>query len=250
MSMVKSMQVKTPLKTSLKTSLKMLVPALLSAVFTLPAMASDQYNDSARVLSSTPQTERVNMPRQECRTEYQQQSVSNGGNSVAGALIGGIAGGLLGNTIGRGNGRVAAAAVGAGVGALAGNSIANNQNSGGTRSVPVQNCYQVDNWQTVNAGYLVTYEYNGRTYTTVMNNQPGQYIDVNVAVAPNSRSSSQITYIEPIRFNNGGWNNGANRFDRRDDRGEHRGWDNRRDDDHRDGRGENRSENRGEGRYY
>lgn len=237
MSMVKSMQVKMPLKTSLK----MLFPTLLSAVFTLPAMASDQYNDSARVLSSTPQTERVNMPRQECRTEYQQQSVSNGGNSVTGALIGGIAGGLLGNTIGRGNGRVAAAAVGAGVGALAGNSIANNQNSGGTRSVPVQNCYQVDNWQTVNAGYLVTYEYNGRTYTTVMNNQPGQYIDVNVAVAPSSRSASQITYIEPIRFNNGGWNNGVNRIERRDDRG----WDNRR-----DGRGENRGENRGEGRYY
>jgi len=230
------------------TMVKMLVPALLSAVFTLPAMASDQYNDSARVLSSTPQTERVNMPRQECRTEYQQQSYSNGGNSVAGALIGGIAGGLLGNTIGRGNGRVAAAAVGAGVGAIAGNSLANNQNGGGTRSVPVQNCYQVDNWQTVNAGYLVTYEYNGRTYNTVMNNQPGQYIDVNVAVAPNSRIVSQITYIEPIRFNNGGWSNGVNRFDRRDERGgyrgeyrsENRGPDNRRHDgrdgDHRDGR--------------
>ena len=233
------------------TMVKMLVPALLSAVFTLPAMASDQYNDSARVLSSTPQTERVNIPRQECRTEYQQQSYSNGGNSVAGALIGGIAGGLLGNTIGRGNGRVAAAAVGAGVGAIAGNSLANNQNGGGTRSVPVQNCYQVDNWQTVNAGYLVTYEYNGRTYNTIMNNQPGQYIDVNVAVAPNSRIVSQITYIEPIRFNNGGWSNGVNRFNRRDERGgyrgeyrrENRGPDNRRfegregrDDDHRDGR--------------
>lgn len=221
---------------------KMLVPALLTAVFALPAMANDQYNDSARVLSSTPQTERVNMPRQECRTEYQQQSYSNGGNSVAGALIGGIAGGLLGNTIGRGNGRVAAAAVGAGVGAIAGNSIANNQNGGGTRSVPVQNCYQVDNWQTVNSGYLVTYEYNGRTYTTVMNNQPGQYIDVNVAVAPNSRTVSQINYIEPVRFNNGGWNNGHDRYERRDDRGEHRGWDNRRDDDRHEGRGEGRNE--------
>lgn len=232
MSILKSMRVKMPVK--------MLVPALLTAVFALPAMANDQYNDSARVLSSTPQTERVNMPRQECRTEYQQQSYSNGGNSVAGALIGGIAGGLLGNTIGRGNGRIAAAAVGAGVGAIAGNSIANNQNGGGTRSVPVQNCYQVDNWQTVNAGYLVTYEYNGRTYTTVMNNQPGRYIDVNVAVAPNSRVVSQITYIEPIRFNNGGWNRGHDRFERRDERGEHSGWDNRRGDDHRDGRGEGR----------
>jgi uncharacterized protein YcfJ len=227
MSIVKSMQV------------KMLVPALLTAMFAVPAMANDQYNDTARVLSSTPQTERVNMPRQECRTEYQQQSYSNGGNtSVAGALIGGIAGGLLGNTIGRGNGRVAAAAVGAGVGAIAGNSIANQSNNGGgTRTVPVQNCYQVDNWQTVNTGYLVTYEYNGRTYTTVMSNPPGQYVDVNVAVAPNSRTVSQTTYVEPIRFNNGGWNNGHDRFDRRDDRrGEYRGWDNRRGDGDREDR--------------
>ena len=236
MSIIKNMQIKMPVK--------MLIPALFSAVFALPAMANDQYNDTARVLSSTPQTERVNMPRQECRTEYQQQSYSNGGNSVAGALIGGIAGGLLGNTIGRGNGRVAAAAVGAGVGAITGNSIANNQNGGGTRSVPVQNCYQVDNWQTVNSGYLVTYEYNGRTYTTVMNNQPGQYIDVNVAVMPSSRIASQITYIEPIRFNNR-----HHHFEHRDERGERRGWDNRGDARRTWGR-DNRGEGHGDGRYY
>lgn len=234
MSIVKNMRV------------KMLVPALLAATFAAPAMADDQYSDTARVLSATPQTERVNMPRQECRTEYQQQSYSNGGNnSVAGALIGGIAGGLLGNTVGRGNGRVAAAAVGAGIGAIAGNNIANNQynNGGGTRTVPVQNCYQVDNWQTVNAGYLVTYEYNGRTYTTVTNSHPGQYIDVNVAVAPNSRAVSQISYIEPIRYSNRGWNNRHDRYERHEDRGEHRGWGERRGEDH-DGEG------RGDGRYY
>ena len=39
---------------------KMLVPALLTAVIAAPAMATDQYNDMARVLSATPQTERVN----------------------------------------------------------------------------------------------------------------------------------------------------------------------------------------------
>lgn len=202
---------------------KMLVPALLTAVFAVPAMANDQYTDTARVLSSTPQMERVNTPREECRTEYQQQSYSNGNNSVAGAIIGGIAGGLLGNTIGKGNGRVAAAAVGAGVGAIAGNSIANNQRGYSTRNVPVQSCYQVDNWQTVNTGYLVTYEYNGRTYTTVTNSQPGRYIDVNVAVAPHSQVQvvSQIEYIEPMRY----------KGHSRHDRGEHRGWD-RRDDRH------------------
>ncbi len=203
---------------------KMLVPALLTAVFAVPAMANDQYTDTARVLSVTPQTERVNVPRQECRTEYQQQSYSNGGDhSIAGAVIGGIAGGLLGNTIGRGNGRVAAAAVGAGVGAIAGDRIGNNHynNAVTTRSVPVQSCYQVDNWQTVNAGYLVTYEYNGRTYSTVTDNHPGRYIDVNVAVSEGNRSVSQISYIEPNRHNDSGWNRGRGHHDH----GKHRGWD-------------------------
>lgn len=222
---------------------KMLASALLLAGFAAPAMATDQYTDTARVLSATPQTERVNMPRQECRTEYQQQSVSNGGDrSVAGAVIGGIAGGLLGNTIGRGNGRIAAAAVGAGVGAIAGDRIGNSQynnNVVSTRSVPVQSCYQMDNWQTVTSGYLVTYEYNGRTYSTVTNSHPGRYIDVNVAVAPGNRPLSQISYIEPIRYSNPGWGNGYERHgygERREygERDEHRGWGGRHGEDRDD----------------
>lgn len=218
-----------------KMSVKILVPTLLITVFAAPAIASDQYSDTARVLSATPQTERVNMPRQECRTEYQQQSYSNGAsNSNAGAIIGGIAGGLLGSTIGKGNGRVAAAAVGAGVGALAGNNIANNQNGGGTRSVPVQNCYQVDNWQTVNSGYLVTYEYNGRTYTTVTNSHPGAYIDVNVVIEPRSRMMPPVSYLEPIRYGK----------QERHDRDDHRGWGNRHEGDNR------RGEFYGEHRFY
>lgn len=187
---------------------KILMPVLLLAA-SLPAMA-DQYNDSARVLSVTPQTQRVNMPRQECRTEYQQQTYSNN-SSPAGAILGGIAGGLLGGTIGRGNGRVAAAAVGAGVGAVAGDRIGNSNNTT-TRTVPVESCYQVDNWQTVNTGYLVAYEYNGRTYTTVTNQPPGKYIDVNVAVAPNGPVVSQSNYDDDDRY-----------YDRRD-HGRHRGW--------------------------
>ncbi|MDI1308410.1 MAG: glycine zipper 2TM domain-containing protein [Methylotenera sp.] len=211
---------------------RMLVPALLTAVFAVPALA-DQYTDTARVLSSTPQMERVNAPRQECRTEYQQQSYNNGGNnSMTGAIIGGIAGGLLGNTVGRGSGRVAAAAVGAGVGAIAGNSIGSSQQSyGGTRSVPVQTCYQVDNWQSVTTGYLVNYEYNGRAYSTVTNEQPGRYIDVNVAIEPRSRIVSQVTYLQPVAYNRG-WDGNNGRRDH-----SRRGWD-------------KHDNKRGNGRYY
>ncbi|MES2180949.1 MAG: glycine zipper 2TM domain-containing protein [Pseudomonadota bacterium] len=203
-----------------------LVPALLTAAFSMSALADDQYTDTARVLSSTPQVERVNMPRQECRTEYQQQSYSNNGDrSIVGAVIGGLAGGLLGNTIGHGNGRVAAAAVGAGVGAIAGDRISNNRNSNTVVTRPVQSCYQVDNWQTVTSGYLVTYAYNGRVYSTVTNNPPGRYIDVNVAVAPGRYAAQQNNYVEPIAYDGRGWD------DNRGDRGRHRGWDKRRDDD-------------------
>lgn len=208
--------------------ISMLVPALMAAAFTMPAIANDQYSDTARVLSVTPQTERVNMPRQECRTEYQQQSYSNNSErSIAGAVIGGVAGGLLGNTIGRGNGRIAATAIGAGIGAITGDRIGNNQNNNvvSTRSVPVQSCYQVDNWQTVNSGYLVTYEYNGRTYSTVTNNPPGNTVEVNVAVSPRSRSGSQITYIEPIRYVEPGWGDEHRGY------GKYRGRKNGRDDE-------------------
>jgi uncharacterized protein YcfJ len=134
---------------------------------------------------------------------------------------------LLGNTIGRGNGRVAAAAVGAGVGAIAGDRIGNTNNAN-VRSVPVQSCYQVDNWQTINAGYLVTYEYNGRTYTTMSDILPGSYIQINVNVAPIGRGIAQTTYMQPIRYRN-------ERYDydrgRNGGRGEHRGWANHRDED-------------------
>ncbi|MGB4811173.1 MAG: glycine zipper 2TM domain-containing protein [Methylophilaceae bacterium] len=201
-----------------------LVPALIAAVLAIPAMATDQYNDMARVISATPQTERVNVPRQECRTEYQQQSYNYGGNNnVAGAIIGGVAGGLLGNTIGKGHGRTAAAAVGAGVGALVGNNIANNNYRQGSRSVPVENCYQVNNWQTVNTGYLVTYEYNGRTYNTVTTERPGRYIDVNVAVAPQRQAVTQINYSQ--QYNGGSrWDDGDNHRGRHE-RQHRRDWD-------------------------
>lgn len=207
----------------------MVAPAFLAAAFATPVMADDMYTDTARVLSVTPQVERVNMPREECRTEYQQQSYRDDReHSIAGAVIGGIAGGLLGNTVGRGSGRVAATAVGAGVGAIAGDRIANSRNNVvTTRTVPVQSCYQVDNWQTVNSGYLVAYEYNGRTYNTVTSEHPGRYIDVNVAVAPNSRVVSQVGYLEPAYYDKPG---------KRKGHAKHRDWNDR--------------EYRGEPRYY
>ena len=172
---------------------------LIAATISLPALAGhddgddnyrdDNYQDRARVISVAPQFERVNTPRQDCRTEYVRESYYEAPQrSFGGAVIGGVAGGLLGSTIGRGNGRVAAAAVGAGVGAIVGDRVDNNRNGYGRERVatrPVESCVTVDNWSQVPAGYLVNYEYNGRQYTTVTERDPGRFIPVQVVVRPN-----------------------------------------------------------------
>ncbi len=192
-----------------------LLLGLIAATVSLPALAShdDAYEDRARVISVAPQFERVNTPRQECRTEYVRESYyENRDRSNGGAIIGGVSGGLLGSIIGRGNGRVAAAAVGAGIGAIVGDRVDNDRgyNRGRERveTRPVERCVTVDNWSQVPAGYLVNYEYNGRQYSTVTNQDPGRFIPVNVQVRPNG-------YVTDVSYNQG--------RDDDDDRFEHRG---------------------------
>lgn len=180
-----------------KAKVGMLVSGLMAVAVSLPAMATDQYYDSARVLSVTPQYERINHPQQSCQTEYIRESYSNS-RSPVGAIIGGVAGGLLGSHIGRGNGRVAAAAVGAGVGAVVGDRYGDRRNSGYSER-PVERCVTVDNWQTVNRGYLVAYRYNGRDYTTVTDQHPGDRIQVNVAVQEDrSHYAGHESYNQPV----------------------------------------------------
>ena len=185
---------------------------LIAATVSLPALAGhddgddnyrgDNYQDRARVISVAPQFERVNTPRQDCRTEYVRESYYEAPQrSFGGAVIGGVAGGLLGSTIGRGNGRVAAAAVGAGVGAIVGDRVDNNRRDYGRERVasrPVESCVTVDNWSQIPAGYLVNYEYNGRQYTTVTERDPGRFIPVQVVVRPNGYVTN-VSYSEYSR---------------------------------------------------
>lgn len=174
-----------------------LILGCIVASVSMSAWADDRYEDRASVIAVTPQFERVNNPRQECRTEYVRESHYQAPQrSLGGAIIGGIAGGLLGNTVGRGNGRVAAAAVGAGVGAIIGDRVDNNRQVYGRERVetrPIERCVTVDSWQTVNAGYLVDYVYNGRQYSTMMDHDPGRYVPVRVSVRPNG-------YVTDVRY--------------------------------------------------
>jgi uncharacterized protein YcfJ len=147
------------------------------------AVHAAEYEDFARVMSVTPQYEQVNYPQQECRTEYvpvqrQQQ------RGVGGSIIGGLAGGIIGNQVGGGSGRTAATAAGAIAGAIVGDRLENNDAGVATEHQPVRQCRTVDNWQSRPNGYAVTYEYHGRTYTTVMPYDPGERMRVRVSVMP------------------------------------------------------------------
>ncbi len=150
----------------------------LIALATITTAHAADYDDSARVVRVTPQVEQVNQPRQECNTEYVQAAPQR---NVGGSILGGVAGGILGNQVGGGNGRTVATAAGAIAGAIVGDRVENNQQQG---QQAVQRCRMVDSWESRNNGYAVTYEYNGRTYTSVMPYDPGQRVRLRVSLNP------------------------------------------------------------------
>ncbi|MBC3920271.1 glycine zipper 2TM domain-containing protein [Undibacterium sp. CY18W] len=161
----------------------------------LPVAHAADFDDFARVVSVTPQIEQVNVPRQECRTEYEtsqrQVPQRQAERSNGGAIIGGIAGGLLGSQVGGGNGRIAAAAAGALTGAIVGDRVDNNDNNNNYNnsqpvyeSRPVRQCRNIDHWESRTNGYAVTYEYQNRTYTSVMPYDPGSRLRLHVSLTP------------------------------------------------------------------
>jgi uncharacterized protein YcfJ len=181
------------------------------------AASAQQHNDTATVLSATPITERVATPRRDCTTEQvtayeerrtprverqevierREETKSTGAGTVLGAIIGGVVGHQFGNSSG---GRDRGTAVGAVLGGVIGNNIENepNRDSGSYRTatrqgydverVPVsrdvQRCNTVSEYREVVRGYDVKFRYNGRDYTTRMDQDPGTTIAVNVAVRP------------------------------------------------------------------
>ncbi|MFZ6693752.1 glycine zipper 2TM domain-containing protein [Undibacterium sp. SXout20W] len=158
--------------------------ALIAMTLSASAVHAADFEDYARIINVAPQVEQINIPRQECQTVYenvqQPQERSN-----AGGIIGGIAGGLLGSQVGNGNGRIAAAAAGAITGAIVGDRVDNNSNPQPDYTTrPVRQCRNVDNWQTRTNGYAVTYEYNGRTYTSIMPYDPGSRLRLRVSITP------------------------------------------------------------------
>jgi uncharacterized protein YcfJ len=131
---------------------------------------------------------RIETPRRECyddvRTVQSEGHISD--PNVGGrTLLGGIIGGVIGHQFGSGSGRDAATVAGAMIGAGVGYDSATRRYSEPREEV-VQRCdvrYDHEYEERID-GYRVTYQYNGREYTTRMPYDPGERIKVRVAVAP------------------------------------------------------------------
>lgn len=158
------------------------------------ACAAAQAAEFATVVSSTPVTASLPMPRQVCSEGQQlvQQRPSG-----AGALLGAIAGGVIGHNVGGGFGRAAATGLGAVAGSLIGDQVEANANP--AYELPVRRCQVVNSYENRVVGYDVVYDYAGQRYSTRMARDPGAQLAVSVQPADAAGASLPVpAYAEPV----------------------------------------------------
>ena len=165
---------------------------ILLPLFATAALAAhaDTFVDNARVRSVQPQYESVAVPRQECTTQWVNETQRvEAPRQYGGAVIGGVAGAVLGNQVGNGHGREAATALGAVLGAFTGDRLANRDRGDRYETVPrqVQTCQTVNDVQQRLTGYQVAYEYRGQQFTALLPQDPGPNLQVRVSVDPVAR---------------------------------------------------------------
>jgi len=127
----------------------------------------------ARVISATPNIERLVETRQQC-TEQWSAAPSSGGSSTAGTVVGALVGAAAGSAIGKGNGRLIAATAGGAIGAHVGRSMAEPTPA----ARPVTVCQPVSAVREQVRDYTVRYEWSGREYQVLMPQHPGAWLRV------------------------------------------------------------------------
>lgn len=177
-----------------------LISALAVAIIAAPAAFADngrhlghykhkqkhRFSDTARVTHVEPiyRTVRVNEPRRECWTEEVHYTRPQHGSNAAGMIIGGLIGGAIGHNVDDSRN---APVVGALIGSAIGHDVASNKHRGSTHHTALEErCQTVNNYYEEEQldGYRVTYRYRGQTYTTHMDEHPGDRINVRVSVRP------------------------------------------------------------------
>jgi len=130
--------------------------------------------EHAKVISSTPVYQTVNVTQQVCSSTPMSVPQPKSG---AGAVMGAIAGGAIGNSMGHGSGNAAATAIGVMGGAILGDRIEGQP----TVVQNVQTCTPVTSQQNKLAYFDVKYEFAGKQYSVQMPNDPGPFINVSIS---------------------------------------------------------------------
>jgi len=187
---------------------------VLMTVLALPAAAwadhddREGYREYARVVDVTPmyRTVEVSVPRRECYEELERVDRRGRGHddrdrsrstSLVPTIAGGVIGGVVGRQFGDGRGRDAMTVIGTLIGAAVasegsrGHGYDDDPDHRRTRYSraryrTVERCdiaYETRHEREPD-GYLVTYEYEGRTFTTRTDTHPGRRIAVDVEVRP------------------------------------------------------------------
>lgn len=144
------------------------------------------YRQTARVTHVEPlyTTVRVSTPQRECYQRPQHRQRESYTSTIAGGLIGGV----LGNQFGKGSGNTAMTIAGTLLGGSVGRDVGGSsyENSSYNDRYRGEECHVTERYHEEQRidGYLVSYHYQGQTYTTHMDHYPGKRIPVNVSVQP------------------------------------------------------------------
>jgi len=188
------------------------MPMIATAVMLAAGAGTASATEYGTVISSTPVTQQIAAPQQQC---WDEQQVVQQRSSGAGALVGALIGGAVGNQFGGGMGRAAATGLGFVAGAALGDraEAANNPPVATT----VRRCQPVAQYENRVVGYDVVYEYNGQRYNTRLAQDPGPRIALDVSVTPaggmpptapptsslpppvySPRSPAPVAYAQPV----------------------------------------------------
>jgi uncharacterized protein YcfJ len=150
----------------------------------------DKYNDTARVIDSTPVYEAAS-GREECwnpsARRFEERRSGSSDNNLKGAAIGAIAGGVLGHQFGDSSGgRDRATGAGALIGGLLGYQIDKSRDDDNpNRDLDLSRCRVVASGPKTLKGYDVRYRYNGEEYVARMDRNPGRRVVIGQDVQPN-----------------------------------------------------------------
>jgi uncharacterized protein YcfJ len=148
------------------------------------------------VISATPVTQQVGVPRQVCTTEPVAVQAPKSG---AGALLGAVVGGAIGNAVGSGSGRAAATMLGVIGGSVVGDRV---EGQGPTYVENVRHCQISTVYENRVVAYNVVYEYAGKRYAVQMPHNPGATVELQLTAvggsAPMTEQAQNPIYAQPV----------------------------------------------------